>query len=228
VKNPGILVGKTVEEVAAMLGEGWTQSSYGVTGQGWRFTLGDKIVFYHEGGRHVSKYYGFASGKTGKVKIVGPDYKPLPGDKAKIIQAQAETNRPSASPKETGSKPPRPASTNPRFSMASGAPCPGTLVRVAGPAVAAKALENVLISFETDPELGERHPYAYINPNPSYFPNSKEYQLVIGEWTKVPDPPTDQGLLYNWLRRNETKRVTVWEIKITRPGPWKPNLFADD
>jgi hypothetical protein len=30
-------------------------------------------------------YYGISSGLTGKVKVVGPGYVPLPGDKAKII-----------------------------------------------------------------------------------------------------------------------------------------------
>ena len=44
------------------------------------------MIFYHEGGRHVGRYYGYSSGITGKVKIVGPGYKPLPGDKAKIIK----------------------------------------------------------------------------------------------------------------------------------------------
>lgn len=90
VKNPTSLYGKTADEVANMLGEGWTKGNYGVTGTGWKFTKGDKIVFYHEGGRHDGPYYGFSSGVTGKVKIVGPGYKPLPGDKARIIPASGE------------------------------------------------------------------------------------------------------------------------------------------
>lgn len=34
---------------------------------------------------HGGSYIGFSSGSTGKVKVVGPNYKPLPGDKAIII-----------------------------------------------------------------------------------------------------------------------------------------------
>lgn len=37
---------------------------------------------------HEGSYYGFSSGKLGKNKIVGPDYKPLPGDKATIIEVE--------------------------------------------------------------------------------------------------------------------------------------------
>ncbi len=80
----------SADEVAAVLGEGWTQSNYGVTGTGWKFTKGDKIIFFHQGGRHGGTYYGFSSGTTGKVKIVGAGYRPLPGDKAKIIPAFGE------------------------------------------------------------------------------------------------------------------------------------------
>jgi hypothetical protein len=90
VKNPTALFGKTADEVAAILGEGWTKGSYGKTGSGWAFRKGDKIVFYHEGGRHVGPYYGFSSGPTGKVKIVGPGYKPFPGNKAIIIVVLGE------------------------------------------------------------------------------------------------------------------------------------------
>lgn len=85
VQNPTALYGKSAEEVAAILGEGWKRAGYGRTGTGWKFVKDDKVVFYHEGGRHVGPYYGFSSGTTGKVKIVGPGYKPLPGDKATII-----------------------------------------------------------------------------------------------------------------------------------------------
>ena len=42
-------------------------------------------TFYHSGGRHDGAYYGFSTGATGKVKIVGEDYIPLPGDKATVI-----------------------------------------------------------------------------------------------------------------------------------------------
>ena len=85
VANPKSLYGKSADEVAEILAEGWTRGHYGRTGTGWKFTKGDKVVFYHEGGRHVGPYYGYSSGVTGKVKITGPGYKPLPGDKATII-----------------------------------------------------------------------------------------------------------------------------------------------
>ncbi len=88
VANPQALAGKSVEEVGRILGADWSRANYGKTGTGWKYTKGDKMVFYHEGGRHKGAYYGFSSGKTGKVKIVGEDYVPLPGDKATIIDAE--------------------------------------------------------------------------------------------------------------------------------------------
>lgn len=42
-------------------------------------------TFYRFGGRHDGAYYGFSTGATGKVKIVGEDYISLPGDKATVI-----------------------------------------------------------------------------------------------------------------------------------------------
>ncbi|KRF27675.1 hypothetical protein ASG93_29275 [Paenibacillus sp. Soil787] len=69
------------------LGDGWTRGTYGSAGTGWKFTSGDKSVFYHPGGGvHEGSYYGFASGQTGRVKVVGSDNKPLPDDGATIIQ----------------------------------------------------------------------------------------------------------------------------------------------
>jgi len=86
VRNPKSLWGKSVDEIKNILGEGWEQGSYGKTGTGWKFIKDDMSVFYHEGGRHGGIYYGFSSGLTGKVKIVGPDYINTPGDKATIIK----------------------------------------------------------------------------------------------------------------------------------------------
>jgi hypothetical protein len=77
-------------DVGAILGPGWTRGSYGVTGTGWKFTKADKIVFFHQGGRHVGPYYGFSSGVTGKVKVVGSGYKPVLGDKATVIPTTGE------------------------------------------------------------------------------------------------------------------------------------------
>ncbi len=129
VKNPGALYGKSADEVAAILGEGWTKGKYGVTGTGWKFTKGDKVVFYHEGGRHVGPYYGYSSGTTGKVKIVGPGYKPLPGDKAKIIQAPEPTPAPKPAevpkaPPEAPKAPPAEAPKAPPAAEAPKAPAP--------------------------------------------------------------------------------------------------------
>ncbi|MNJ59665.1 hypothetical protein D3C77_553620 [compost metagenome] len=87
LSNPKALRGKSADEVGKTLGDGWTKGTYGSAGTGWKFTNGDKSVFYHLGGGvHEGSYTGFSSGQTGKVKVVGPDYKPLPGDKATIIQ----------------------------------------------------------------------------------------------------------------------------------------------
>ncbi|WP_313577586.1 hypothetical protein [Lacrimispora sp.] len=86
IQNPQRLYGATQNEVASMLGEGWTAGAYGSSKTGWKFTNGDGMVFYHAGGgMHGGSYYGFSSGATGKVKIVGSDYIPLVGDKATVI-----------------------------------------------------------------------------------------------------------------------------------------------
>ncbi len=44
----------------------------------------DKLVYFHEGGKHVGPYFGVRSGLY-NFKVVGPGYKPLPGDRALII-----------------------------------------------------------------------------------------------------------------------------------------------
>ena len=83
--------GKSVltAEVEAILGDGWVEGTYGSAGNGWKFTKGDQSIFYHPGGgRHGGSYYGYSSAATGKTKIVGSDYIPIPGDKATIIQGQ--------------------------------------------------------------------------------------------------------------------------------------------
>ena len=85
VRNPKLLWGKSQQEMEQILGKGWTGGKYGNTGEGWKFTKGDKSVFYHNGGRHQGPYYGFSSGKTGKVKVVGKGYVPSLDDKSTII-----------------------------------------------------------------------------------------------------------------------------------------------
>lgn len=73
-----------------MLGDGWTSSSYGSSGTGWKFINNahpDLMVFKHNAdGIHRGAYYGFSTSVTGTVKFVGNDYLPLLGDKATIIQ----------------------------------------------------------------------------------------------------------------------------------------------
>lgn len=87
IMNPKALWGKSADDVGKILGEGWTRGTYGSAGTGWKFTNGDKSVFYHPGGGvHEGSYVGISSGQMGKVKVVGSDYKPLAGDKATIIQ----------------------------------------------------------------------------------------------------------------------------------------------
>jgi hypothetical protein len=89
VKNPQSLYGKSKADVSKILGDGWTEGTYGSSKTGWKFTKGDQSIFYHPGGgRHGGSYYGYSSGATGKIKIVGPDYAPLPGDKATIINVK--------------------------------------------------------------------------------------------------------------------------------------------
>ncbi|KAF6578496.1 hypothetical protein MHB46_22425 [Paenibacillus sp. FSL H7-0703] len=56
-------------------------------GTGRKFTNGDKSVFYHpEAGMHEGSDIGLSSGQTGKVKVRGSDYKPLPGGKATLFK----------------------------------------------------------------------------------------------------------------------------------------------
>ena len=90
IENPQTLYGLTQSETAKILGQGWTASSYGKSGTGWKFindASPDLMVFYHNAdGVHGGAYYGFSSGLTGTVKLVGNDYIPLTGDKATIIQ----------------------------------------------------------------------------------------------------------------------------------------------
>jgi RHS repeat-associated protein len=84
--NPKDLWGKSSDEVAEILGEGWTKGKYGSSGNGWKFIKGDMSIFYHPGGgRHGGSYYGFSSSKLGKNKIVDKNYKPTSNDKATII-----------------------------------------------------------------------------------------------------------------------------------------------
>ena len=86
IDDPTSVVGKTEAEMGELLGEEWTHGTYGPSGTGWKYIYGDKLVAYHPGGgRHVGSYYKLSSAKYGKIKVVGPDYIPIPGDSAKII-----------------------------------------------------------------------------------------------------------------------------------------------
>lgn len=92
ISSPERLYGSTKNEIKSILGEGWTESTYGSAGNGWKFTNdGDGMVFYHPGdGIHGGTYYGFSTGDTGKVKIVGEDYIDFSNDKATIIKLGGE------------------------------------------------------------------------------------------------------------------------------------------
>ena len=86
IADPTNVVGKTADDMAAELGDGWTRGTYGTSGNGWKFNNGDKMVAYHPGGgRHVGSYYKLSSSAAGKIKVVGPDYVAIPGDRATII-----------------------------------------------------------------------------------------------------------------------------------------------
>ncbi|MBC1514527.1 hypothetical protein HCJ48_00050 [Listeria sp. FSL L7-1510] len=65
------------------------EDTYGSAGGGWKFiNKGDGMIFYHPGGGiHKGSYYGFSSGKTGRVKIVSPsdNYAPTTDDGATVI-----------------------------------------------------------------------------------------------------------------------------------------------
>ncbi len=84
---PTRMVGYSENEMASVLGDGWTRGTYGSKGDGWKFMKDDVSVFYHpSGGKHGGAYYGISSGATGKIKVVDPNtYIPLSGDKATII-----------------------------------------------------------------------------------------------------------------------------------------------
>ena len=90
IENPQTLYGSSQSEIAKILGDGWTADSYGNSGTGWKFINDahpDLMVFYHNAdGVHGGAYYGFSSGLTGTVKLVGYDYIALPGDNAIILQ----------------------------------------------------------------------------------------------------------------------------------------------
>ncbi len=69
VMNPKALWGRSADEVGKMLGDGWTQGAYGSKGTGWKFTNGDRMVFYHPAdGIHEGSYYGVINGEIGRVK----------------------------------------------------------------------------------------------------------------------------------------------------------------
>jgi len=84
--NPKIIWGKSAQEVQEILGPGWTKAPLN-DGEGWKFINEDKFVSFSEGSsRHGnSPYYKINSGASGKLKVVGPDYKPTPGEKSTII-----------------------------------------------------------------------------------------------------------------------------------------------
>jgi len=96
MKHPTSLRGYGPDEMANILGSGWTQDTYGSNGSGWKFIQDahpDNMVFYHEGGGvHGGAYYGISYGaqkgsvKGGKTKVVDYNtYIPVNNDKATVI-----------------------------------------------------------------------------------------------------------------------------------------------
>ena len=86
IGNPKSVNGKTENDMSEILGDTWKQGAYGSQKTGWKFNKGDKMIAYHPGGgRHVGSYYVIASGKIGRIKVVGPGYVDSPYDKALII-----------------------------------------------------------------------------------------------------------------------------------------------
>jgi RHS repeat-associated protein len=89
LSNPTAIWGKSADEVSSMLGKGWTKSKLN-SGEGWKFTKGDKFVSYTTGNNHHpnSTYYKINSGLAGKNKVVGKGYKATKGDKSTIHYAE--------------------------------------------------------------------------------------------------------------------------------------------
>ena len=87
IEDPTRMVGYSENEMATVLGDGWTRGVYGSKGDGWKFAKGDISVFYHpSGGIHGGAYYGISSGAFGKIKVVDPStYISFPDDNATII-----------------------------------------------------------------------------------------------------------------------------------------------
>ncbi|EAK9824179.1 hypothetical protein FDQ22_12560 [Listeria monocytogenes] len=89
IANPERLYGSTKKEINAILGPDWIEDTYGSAKNGWKFiNKGDGMIFYHPGeGIHVGSYYGFSSGKTGRVKVIKPEdnYVPTTDDGATLV-----------------------------------------------------------------------------------------------------------------------------------------------
>ncbi|MBF2473173.1 hypothetical protein IA868_08315 [Listeria welshimeri] len=86
IDNPQRLFGSTPNEIKSILGDNWSFKPYGSNGLGWEFFSSEGRIFYHAGGGiHIGSYYGYATGPTGKVKIVDDFYLRTPDDKATII-----------------------------------------------------------------------------------------------------------------------------------------------
>ena len=89
--NPTAIWSKSADEVAQMLGDGWTKAPLN-EGTGWKFIqdAGDGMVSFSEGtARHGNvPYYKISSGETGIQKVAGADYVGAPDEKATIHHVQ--------------------------------------------------------------------------------------------------------------------------------------------
>jgi hypothetical protein len=78
--DPGSIVGKSADDVGNILDDGFTRTSYGSRGDGWRFIdkAGNKIAYNTAGGRHDSAYYILQKANVGtRLKVIGAGYNKL-------------------------------------------------------------------------------------------------------------------------------------------------------
>ena len=78
--DPEKLIGKSADDIADMLGDGWTRTTYGSKKNGWRFMdkHGSKIAYHPAGGRHETAYYILQrAGDKNRLKLIGRGYKTL-------------------------------------------------------------------------------------------------------------------------------------------------------
>ncbi len=86
--DPTRLYGLDAEDMLGVIDNQWIRGVYGSNGKGWKYCNHDRSVFYHAGGgHHNGSYWGAASARGGRCKIVDPEtYVPTIDDGATIIE----------------------------------------------------------------------------------------------------------------------------------------------